>query len=370
MRRLAIYLTTALVVLAVLALAVAGCGEAQGAAQAGPTTPQGILTQAMTSATPAANATGQFDISLAANGDPATMPAQAKMLLSQPITVTGTFSGSQDPMAAELQLTAALAGQNIPLGMKMTGGKAWMQFMGQWYEMPAEMMSTMSTATTMPQTTKDSLIQAFKTAGIDPLTWISGLALVGEDDLGGTKTYHLTGNVDVNKIMADFAKIAQDKDLQQAMKKAMPGLGAMSGITGMMGSTGITGASGSTGSTETPVSLPTGADLQTMQKELGSMFQTLTVDVWITKDGYQLRQAAINAKVVPPAGEDAQGIKDITLKMNVSMAPASAPVAVTPPADAKPFSDLEKAFTGLQTLFSGMFGGAGTAPSTTITTAQ
>jgi hypothetical protein len=323
-------------------LAVAGCGDAQSSAKAGPTTPEGILNQAMTAGTSVSNGTGQFDLSIAVNGDPATMPAEAKAMLAQPITLTGTFSGSEKPMAFDISMTAALAGQNLPLGMKMTGGKAWIQFMGTWYEAPAELMTAMSTATTDPKATSDSLLQVLKTAGIDVNTWITGLKVVGEDDLDGAKAYHLSGNIDISKVVADAMKMSQDKTLQSAI----PGMNAL-------------------GSTGTSLALPTGTELADLQKQLGTMFQTFTVDVWITKDGYQLRKAAINAKIVPPAGEDAQGIKDITLKVNFSMAPSDAPVAVTPPAGARPFSELESALGTLSGMFSGVLGGSG---ETTLTT--
>lgn len=334
MRKLATYLTAVLLAVAALGLAVAGCGDAQSAPKAGADTPQGILNQAMTAGVPISNGTGQFDLTLAVNGDPAKMPAEAKAMLAQPITLTGTVSASEKPMAFDMSMTVSLAGQNLPLGMKMTGDKAWIQFMGTWYEAPAELMSAMSTATTDSKTTTDALLQAFKNAGIDFSTWITGLKTVGEDDLDGTKAYHLSGNLDINKVLADVMKMAQDKNLQSAI----PGMDAL----------GTTGSS---------VPLPTGAEMEELQKQLGSMFQTFTVDVWITKDGYQVRKAAIDAKIVPPAGEDAQGIDDIALKMNVSMAPTDSPVTVTPPVDAKPFSELEQALGALSGLFSGMLGG-------------
>jgi hypothetical protein len=342
MRKLALYLTAALLVVVVLGLAVAGCGDAQSSAKAGATTPEGILSQAMTAGTPISNGTGQFDVSIAVNGDAATMPAEAAALLAQPITLTGTFSGSEKPMAADVSMTVSLAGQNLPLGLKMTGGKAWIQFMGTWYEAPAELMTAMSTATTDPKATSDSLLQVLKAAGIDFNTWITGLKIVGEDDLDGTKTYHLSGNIDVNKVVADAMKMSQDKTLQSAI----PGMDAL-------------------GSTGTSLALPTGTEMADLQKQLGTMFQTFTVDIWITKDGYQVRQAAINAKMVPPAGQDAQGIKDITLKMNFSMAPSDAPVTVTPPADARPFSELESALGALSGMFGGILGGSTDATVTT-----
>ena len=87
------------------------------------------------------------------------------------------------------------------------------------------------------------------------------------------------------------------------------------------------------------------------------MFKNVTLDMWVTKGTYQLRQVELNASIVPPAGQDAQGINSIGIKATVSMAPATTPLTVTPPADAKPFSELEKSLGALQGLLSGALGG-------------
>lgn len=334
MRKLVIYLSAVLLVVVVLGLAVAGCGDASSAPKAGADTPEAILSQAMAAGASFDKGTGQFDLSLAVNGDTATMPAEMKAILGQPITISGTFSGSQEPMAADVSMTVSLAGQNIPLGLKMTDGKAWIQFMGTWYEAPDEIMSQMSTATTDMKATQDSILQAFKTAGIDINTWITDLKTVGEDDLDGTKAYHLSGNIALTQIVNDAVKMMQNEDLM----KAIPGMDAL-------------------GEAGTDMSMPTGDDLAEMQQQLDSMFETLTADVWITKDDYQLRKVSLNAKMVPPTGEDAQGIDDITMSMNLSMAPTDAPVTVTPPASSKPFSELEQALGMLEGMFSGLIGG-------------
>ncbi len=328
-------LVGALLILALLATVVmAGCGDAVSA-QAGLTTGEDILNQALTSATPISNGTGQFNVSVAVNGDSSKMPAEAKAFLGQPITLSGTVSASDKPLAAEMTMTASFAGQQIPIGLKMVDNKAWVSFMGQWYEAPAEVNTALAGAQSKPQTDPQAMLQAIKAAGVDPVTWITGLKVVGEEDLNGTTTYHLSGSLDINKIISDGLKISQDKNIQGLI----PSLGALGG-------------------TNTSTSMPTDQELQSMQTQLTQMFQNLTLDLWIAKDGYQLRKAELNAKVVPPAGEDAQGINDITLKADFSMTPATAPVTVTPPTDAKPFSDLEQSLGMLQGLFSGALGGA------------
>lgn len=356
----------ALIILAVMVAAVAaGCGTATQAASQGaaaPTTAEGILAQAASSAQNLTSATGQFNLSVAVASDASKLPASEAALLAQPITLSGTFAFNEKPQAVDASLTASIAGQNLALGIKAADKKAWVQFMGQWYDLPADTAQTGSTETTLSEANKNAIMQAIKAAGVDPVTWLTGLKIVGDETIDGTATTHLQGTVDFNKVMADIAKLMQDKTLQGMMGS----LGSK-----MMGSTSSTlaGGAGTTlaGGTGASVSIPSAQDLQAVQSQLAAMFKNLTIDVWIAKDSYQLRQTEINATIVPPAGQSTQGVNSVTLKFTLSMAPATTPLTVTPPADVKPFSDLQTAISGLTKLFSGMMGGA---ESTSTTTGQ
>jgi Family of unknown function (DUF6612) len=332
-----------IIVLALVAIFTAGCGAwigntlvPQAAGTAAPTTAQGILEKAMLSQESLTSGTGEFGLSVNVNADKSKLPAGAEALLGQPIAVSGTFSGSEEPKAAEASMNISVAGQSIPVAMKMVDDKAWIQFMGQWYEMPADMMGAGTTGTTEKAMDAAAIMQALTAAGVDPTTWLTNLTVVGEENVGGTPAYHLTATVDMNKIVTDAVKLMSDKNIQGLMGS----LGA-----DMMGTTG------------TSLQMPSAQELQTLQSELGQVFQNVTVDMWIAKDTYQLRQAELNASLVPPAGQDSQGINGITLNAKMSVAPATSPVTVTPPTDAKPFSDLENSLGALQGLFSGALGG-------------
>ena len=134
------------------------------------------------------------------------------------------------------------------------------------------------------------MLQALTAAGVDPTTWMTDLKVVGEDSIDGTPTYHLSGTIDMNKIMTDVIKLMQDKTIQGML----PSMGS-----GMMGTTGSS------------ITMPSQEELQGIESQLGAMFKNLTLDMWVTKDTYQLRQVELNASIVPPAGEDAQGINSI-----------------------------------------------------------
>jgi hypothetical protein len=348
MRNIRTYaLVTALVALAVIvALVATGCGTAAqsaASAQAGPATAGEILTQALASSGSITSGTGDFNVSVAVNGDASKMPAGAQALLGQPITFSGTMTFAEDPTAAEATANISLAGQNIPLGLKVVDQKAWVQFMGQWYEAPADMMGTATTGTTAAMPDAATILQTLATAGVDPTTWLANLTVVGEDTIDGTPTYHLSGTLDLNKVITDVTKLMQDKTIQGLL----PSIGA-----GAMG-------------TDTSITMPSPEELQSLQSELGSMFQNLTVDMWIAKDTYQLRQAQIEASIVPPAGQDAQGITGINIKATASIAPATSPVTVNPPTDAKPFSELQQSLGALEGLLSGALGGGATGSGTT-----
>jgi hypothetical protein len=76
----------------------------------------------------------------------------------------------------------------------------------------------------------------------------------------------------------------------------------------------------------------------------------------------------VSVSIAPPAGQG-EGLTSIDIKANVSIAPATTPITVTPPTDARPFSELEQVLRTLQGLFEGATGGLPIGPSTTGTTA-
>ena len=106
-----------LAVLLVAAVSV-GCGTApqsSGQGQTAPTTPQGILEQALANAGQVTGGTGDVDVSLTITGGQTKMPAGAGALLGQPIRLSGTFSFDKTAEAAQASLNAAIAGQSLPV---------------------------------------------------------------------------------------------------------------------------------------------------------------------------------------------------------------------------------------------------------------
>ena len=107
---------------------------------------------------------------------------------------------------------------------------------------------------------------------------------MGEDTtVGGTPTYHLSASVNVSQIASDLAKLIQSG----ALKSIVPSTQE---------------STTSTAPATTPsAAMPSQQELQQIESQLPAMFQTLTLDVWITKDTHQFRQVEVKATIVPPA---------------------------------------------------------------------
>ena len=374
----AVIVLVVIVLVVIVAVATAGCGTAAQAAkaQAGPTDAQGILTQALSTGN-VSSGTGDFNVKVAVTADAGKTPAGAQAFLGQPITVSGTYSFNADPKAAEANLNTAIVGQAIALGFKAVNGQAWIQLMGQWYQLPANAMKQAagSTGTTGQKPNAAGIMQALTAAGVNPSTWLTNLHVAGEETINGTPTYHLAASVDANQIVSDVMKLIQSG----AFKGMMPG-GAADQSTGTSGQ-----------ETSPSVTMPSQEKLQALQSQLPAMFQNLTLDMWIAKDSYQFRQVEVKATIVPPAETQqtestaaqgtsttqsatqamlegiAQGIKSISIDAIISLTPSTTPVTVTPPAaaDVKTFSELQKSLGGLQSLFSGAVGAPMIGTSTT-----
>ncbi len=338
MRRLSLVF---LVVTALLiVLGTTACGGAAGTAGVSPAeqsdlSPEAILTAAVAASEEMKSAQGSFEFNMSFDVDTSQLPEEALAMIDQPMTVAGTFAYGSEPQAAEFAVSADLAGQAMNMGMKLLEEKAWLRYLDQWYEAPAEMTEFMGDPAA--QETQVAELQKMLTdAGIDPMTWMKDLRLVGEESLDGVAVYHLAASPDMAKIMTDLITLMQSEQFMGLLDPT----GSTSGLMGE------------------GMGLPGTEELQEMQAQLTSMFQNLTADLWVAKDDSMLRKAAIAASMVPPAGEDAQGLNAINIAATMLFQTVNQPVTVDPPASALPWSEFEKAMQEGLGMFGGMFSGA------------
>jgi hypothetical protein len=338
MRRLLLSLLVVTVLMVVLG--AAGCGggaQTAGLAQADSSdlSPEAILTAAVAASEDMASAQGSFEFTISFDVDTSQLPEEALGLFGQPMTMAGTFAYGSDPQAVDFAISADLFGQAMDMGMKLLEDQAWFRFLDQWYEAPAEMQGLMGDPAA--QETQAAELQKMLTdAGIDPMTWMKDLRVVGEETLDGIPVYHLAASPDIAKMMTDLIALMQSEQFM-----------------GLLDPTGSTGDLMGAG-----MLMPGTEELQEMQTQLASMFEDLTADLWIAKEDSVLRKAAIGARMVPPAGEDAEGLNAIDLVATMLFQEVNQPVTVEPPASALPWSEFEKAMQENPEMFMGGLMGA------------
>ena len=334
-----------------------GCGGSTGSAaspQAGSNQdPQTIIAGAVLASQNIKSASGSFDVTVKLDADASKVPAEMKALVDNPIQVTGTFAAAQNPEAADLTVSLNLGGQKLDAALKSVDNKAWLQFGGQWYELPADMMGTTATTGASTSTSQPSLAEITKLLadlGIDPTTWITNLTIVGEEDIDGAASYHLKGTPDVAKMLTDLLQLMKSPEFTKLINP---------GGTGSDTST--------TGGLDLQSMIPSPDQLQQMQTQLTEAFKNVTVEAWVGKADAFLRKVVLTANLTPPAGQPADGLSAINVTATISLQNFNQPVTVQAPASSAPITDLQKAIESnpqllgpLGSLLGGLMGGTGT----------
>ena len=359
-----------LIVAVALILGAVGCGSSQQAgasqpAQGGAQTPQAVMTGAILAADNMTGASGSFDVTVTLTADASKAPAEMKAFVTNPIKISGTFAGADKPEAADVTLSMQLGGQTIDAALKSSGGKSWLQFGGQWYELPADLLGTGGAASTTStsQPSMADITKLLSDLGIDPTSWIKDLTMVGEEKIDGAAAYHLKGTPDVAKMMTDVIQLMKSPEFTKLMNP--------SGAT--TGSTDTASAGAGLGSI-----IPSPDELQKMQTQIAEAFKNFTVEAWVDKAESFLRKATITAHLTPPAGQDSGGVSAVDVSATFSLKNFNQPVSVQAPASSLPITDLEKAIqanpamlgplSGLMGLVAGMgTGSAGSQLDTTTT---
>ena len=370
MRRYSVILV--LIVTMALLVGAVGCGSsaqsgANQPAQGGNQTPQAIMTGAVQAAEKMNGASGTFDVAVTLDADASKAPAEMKAFLGNPIKISGTFAAADKPQAADVTVSMQLGGQTLEVALKSTDSKSWIQFGGQWYELPADLLGTGATASTT-STSQPSMAEITKLLsdlGIDPTNWIKDLTTVGEEKIDGAAAYHLKGTPDVAKMMTDLIQLMKSPEFTKLVNPT----GATTDSTGAATSSAGLGSM-----------IPSPDELQKMQNQITEAFKNFTVEVWVDKAESFLRKAIITAHITAPAGQNTDGLNAADVSATVSLKNFNQAVSVQAPASSLPITDLEKAIqanpamlgplSGLLGLVAGMgTGSAGLQEDTTSVTA-
>ena len=157
--------------------------------------------------------------------------------------MTLTVDGSTDGTAKKTDLTFSVAAGPLAFNgaVRQIGDQAWLQLNGKWYTLPADALSSSSGGsgtTTTGGTSKIDAQQIIAAFG-KPGSIVKDAKLDGTEDVGGVKSDHITGTVDIAALVK-----------------------------------GLTSAMSSVGSTSTPISP---ADLQSSVTQLQQYIKGATV---------------------------------------------------------------------------------------------
>jgi hypothetical protein len=310
--------------MAIAALVAAGCGGDEGNGGNGggdgngggtaEMTAQEIVKKSGTAMSAIKTAALDMSMDIAISGDASKITdEQAKALLSSPITVKIVGNVGNDPQKLDMTMDASAMGQEFNVGLRMAGDAIYLQYNGTWYEIPKDMASSIAGATPSPDASEQAkLTDLYKQLGIDPNTWAQDYTIVGDEDINGVSTTHISESIDIEKVATDISKLA----------------GSASGLGSLVG--------GSGGTTTDP------EDLQKAIDAMKQAVKDVKVDWWVGKDDSYLYKMTASAKVDVMAlpEEDRQGsegLESIDFSMTLGMSDFNKDFTVEVPADAKPF---------------------------------
>ncbi len=313
MRRFSLLLLVMLLAIALGLGALACGGNETGSGK----TPEEAVTAALDTVKTANSLSGTYKIDLTVQAEESDSNPMAQALLGQAIAITGNFAMQKDPVLADLSLALDLMGQSLSIGVRAIDQDVWLNVLDQWYEVPAESLQTGGEP--VSPDVLASLQQTMDEQGIDPTTWYTDLKVVGTETLADTEVSvsHLTGTLDVEKMLTDVVGLLQSPEVAALMGDA------------------------TTAASDTGVSLPDATATEELQTTLEEMFKGATLDLWIADKDDSLRRAVLSAELAMPEDLATSGVNGATVVVTVNLDAPDEPVEVSAPTSAKPLSDLE-----------------------------
>jgi len=300
-----------------LALVASGCGggkkdDSTSAATVATTasgngSPESILNSISTNTSATGPQKITVNLKLGVDGDPKDPSIAA--FLSKPVTLT--VDGATDGTAKKTDLTFSVAAGPLAFdgAVRQIGDQAWLQLNGKWYTLPADALSSSSgdSSSSGGQSKFDAqqLIAAFGKPG----SIIKDAKLDGTEDVGGVKSDHISGSVDIAALVK-----------------------------------GLTTAMSSVGSTSTPISP---ADLQSSVTQLQQYIKGATVDIFVGQSDHFIHKLATKIDGSIPSDQQAgSGISGFDLSFDVSSVGTDSP-NVSAPDNPAPYQQLQSDIGGL-----------------------
>lgn len=296
----------ALLAASLLGFAVGACGQKEDA--------QALLRETFGGTHKADSGKLTFDAALKGGQTPAS------------IHMTGPFQRQGKGQVPKFQLTLSVVarGQTINAGVSSTGDKAFLNFMGADFAVPDDRFAQFKQRYAQGvNSSTPSQKTIFSRLGVDPIKWLRDPKVIGDEDVAGASTTHITAGVDVGALVDDLAKV-----FGRAGQLGLPNTGQLPQIS------------------------------PAQKSKILAAVKNPTVDVFTGKDDKTIRRFVVNLHVQPPGGQ--LGASGADASLSFELADLNQPQTVTAPANPRPFSDLSGSLGGL----GGSLGGGGSGGST------
>jgi hypothetical protein len=263
-----------------------------------------------------------INLALNAKVDGASAPQ-----LSQPISVklSGPFQSNGRTKLPTLNWQASFSGggQSASGGLISTGDRAFVSYQGSNYELPAAQVAQINQQLGSQGNQKKSL----KDYGIDVQSWLTNAQDKGDENVNGADTSHVQADVDVGKMLTDLNKVVAQAS---AVTPSAP-------------------------SQITPQQID----------QIKQVVKNPKMDVFVSKDDDTLRRLNVSVDFSIPEAQRSQlqGATGGNLTFSLDLSDVNKPQTVTPPSNAKPFSQLQSQLGGGTTGGSGLGGGSGSGGS-------
>jgi hypothetical protein len=290
----------ALLLLLFAALALASCGGGDDKEDV-----QDVLDRAFSTSMESADL--KVDASVQLKGSPG---------LDKPvrITATGPFRTNDAQLPSvdiELKVGTDGGGQTVTTGFLSTGDRAFVKFQDVYYEQPASQVEKANRAIAQNKDERGSL----KGLGLDPRSWLGEAKDEGEEEVGGVKTRHVSGTLDVEAVM---------RNLNEFVRKSG---GALGDATGQ--------------ATPKPLS-------QEDIRKVSEVVKDPTFNVYVGEEDDIIRRVAGKIEFdVPEANrEGLGGIQSGKVEFEVEFTNVNGDQQIEAPAHARPISSLTRSLGG------------------------
>ena len=204
---------------------------------------------------------------------------------------------------------------SISAGLTSTSERLYVSIEGQAYELPAELLQN-------AQRQSGDSGPRLEVPDLDPQSWIEDPQVAGEENVGGTDTYHITGTVNVPALLDSIDSVLAEADRQ-----------------------GLTGAAGG--------QLPRSLSADT-RRQIEEAVRSAEVQVWTGKDDKTLRKLQVDVAVQP------RGDRSGDVSFVLELSDLNQPQSIEAPARTRPIDELLAGISALlgSSSLDGMGGGS------------